>query len=64
MKSEQYLQGRRAGIQWAITFLHKEAAGMNDPHARQILDGAAFRMGVEAKLNGTSQRTLKNRLSA
>lgn len=29
-----------------ITWLHEEAASMNDPHARRLLDGAAFALGV------------------
>lgn len=29
-----------------ITWLHEEAASMNDPHARRLLDGAAFALRV------------------
>lgn len=41
--------GRRNGIKWAITWLHERANEMNDPHAKTVLDCAAFNMGVEAK---------------
>jgi hypothetical protein len=30
-----------------ITWLHEEAASMNDPHARRLLDGAAFGLGIK-----------------
>ena len=29
-----------------ITWLHEEAARMNDPHARRLLNSAAFALGV------------------
>jgi hypothetical protein len=48
-RSEQYIQGRRAGVKWAITWLHGRAKEMNDPHAKTILDTAAFQMGVQAR---------------
>jgi hypothetical protein len=48
-RSEQYIQGRRAGIKWAITWLHERASEMNDPQAKQILNSAAFNMGVDTK---------------
>jgi hypothetical protein len=35
------------GIRFAITWLHKRANEMNDPKAKQILDAAAFSLGVE-----------------
>jgi hypothetical protein len=53
MRTQQYLQGRRNGIKWAITLLHQDAAGMKDEHARRVLDNAAFHMGVHAKWKGT-----------
>lgn len=48
-RSEEYMQGRRAGIKWAISWLHERAKEMNDEHARLILNAAAFNMGVKAK---------------
>lgn len=36
----------QAGIRAAITWLHEEAKRMNDPHARSILNDAAFHLGV------------------
>jgi hypothetical protein len=35
------------GIRFAITWLHKRANEMNDPKAKQVLDSAAFSLGVE-----------------
>lgn len=49
-RSAAWKDGRRNGIKWAITWLHKRANEMNDPHAKIVLDCAAFNMGVEAKL--------------
>lgn len=36
----------QAGVRAAITWLHEEAKRMNDPHARQVLNDAAFHLGV------------------
>lgn len=41
--------GQRAGIRWAIAWLHKRALEMNDPHAKAILNSAAFNMSGDAK---------------
>jgi hypothetical protein len=49
MRSDQFIQGKRHGVKWAITWLHQLAAEMNDPHAQAILNSAALGMGVEAK---------------
>ena len=38
-----------AGIRWAVTWLHKRAAEMNDPWAKALLNTAAFNMGCDAK---------------
>ena len=60
MRSEQYNEGRRNGVKWAVTWLHQRALEMNDQHARQILNLAATDMGKEATfeglLNGDKQR--------
>lgn len=48
-RSPQYEQGRRNGIKWAVTWLHQRAAEMNDPHAKIVLNSAAFNMGLGAK---------------
>ena len=53
-RSPEYTQGKRAGIKWAITWLHARAKEMNDPAAKAILDTAAFNMGVEAKRGDVS----------
>lgn len=42
-----YDRGRRDGIRWAITLLHERAREMNDPHARGVLNTAAFNMSTE-----------------
>lgn len=38
--------GFRKGVRWAIRWLHDEADTMNDPHARQVLNNAAYAIGV------------------
>jgi hypothetical protein len=35
------------GIRFAVTWLHKRANEMNDSKAKQVLDSAAFALGVE-----------------
>ena len=45
---DPYQRGRRDGIRHAITWLHAEAKKMNDPHARMVLDNAAFALGNES----------------
>lgn len=37
----------KAGVRWAIDWLHRRALSMNDPHARAILNTAAYHMGNE-----------------
>jgi hypothetical protein len=44
-----YKRGARDGKRWAIRWLHERAKEMNDPHATQILNSAAFSMGIDAK---------------
>lgn len=46
---DKFGQGRRNGIKWAVQWLHDEAKRMNDPHAEQVLNAAAFHMGNAAK---------------
>jgi len=45
-RSPQYEDGRRNGIKACVEWLHAEAKMMNDPHARAVLNDAAFHMGV------------------
>ena len=47
----QYRDGQRNALKWAITFLHEEASLMNDPHAKSVLNNAAFHMSVAAQYN-------------
>lgn len=47
--TQDYKRGHRDGIRFAITWLHKRAKEMNDPHAQQVLNAAAFSLGVDAK---------------
>jgi hypothetical protein len=49
MRSQDWNDGRRNGIKWAIEYLHARAIEMNDPTAKTVLNTAAFNMGVEAK---------------
>lgn len=41
----------KAGVRWAIAWLHKRALDMNDPHARAILNTAAYHMGNELSVS-------------
>ena len=41
-RTRDYYDGVRASITW----LHERAASMNDPHARTVLNSAAFSLGV------------------
>ena len=41
--------GQRAGIRWAIAWLHKHANEMNDPKAKGLLNAAAHEMALDAK---------------
>jgi hypothetical protein len=45
MATHERKLGRRDGIRYAITWLHKRAEGMNDPNARQVLNSAATNLG-------------------
>jgi hypothetical protein len=38
------MRGRAAGIRWAVTWLHRRALQMNDPHAKTVLNVAASDM--------------------
>lgn len=49
MRDQHWHDGHRNGVKWAIEWLHRRAKEMNDPHAKEILNTAAFNMGVEAK---------------
>jgi len=47
--SEDRQLGKRDGLRWAITWLHRRAAGMYDPHAKAVLNSAAFDLGNEIR---------------
>ena len=49
MQPPDIARGRREGMQWAVSWLHNRAEEMNDPHARGVLQAAAFQMGNDAK---------------
>lgn len=42
----QHRERFKAGVRAAITWLHKHAASMNDPKARDVLNSAAFSLGA------------------
>ncbi|WP_375451141.1 hypothetical protein [uncultured Devosia sp.] len=60
-RMDEYERSKRDGIRLAITWLHARAAEMNDPHARQCLNGAAFNLGVD---RARSQETASGPLAA
>lgn len=41
--------GKRDGLRYAITWLHRRAETMNDIHARAVLNSAAFDLGNEIR---------------
>ena len=44
-RSPQFLDGARWAMRRCVAWLHAEAASMNDPKARDVLNSAAFKMG-------------------
>ena len=46
MKISEDQRGYQDAAREMITWLHEEAARMNDPHARRLLNSAAFALGV------------------
>ncbi len=46
-RSQQFLDGQRSAEKCAVQWLHDRANAMNDPHAKQVLDSAAFNMGAD-----------------
>jgi len=46
MKISEYQRGYQDAAREMITWLHEEAARMNDPHARRLLNSADFALGV------------------
>lgn len=64
MRSAQYEQGRRNGIKSCIEWLHTRADEMNDPHARAILNSAAFGLGQQFRHGTTEGCALAERVAA
>lgn len=48
-RSDDYQSGEREGVRKAIAWLHHRAQQMADPHAEQVLNAAAFSLGVALK---------------
>lgn len=46
MKISEYQRGHQDAAREMFTWLHEEAARMNYPHARRLLNSAAFALGV------------------
>lgn len=49
MRSDDYANGRREAVKWAVSWLHDRAREMNDPAAWRILNSAAYSMGRDAQ---------------
>ena len=62
MKISEYQRGYQDAARQMITWLHEEAATMNDPHARRLLDGAAFMLGVRSNSPEVKQMVAKRGL--
>ncbi|EAQ25941.1 hypothetical protein [Roseovarius sp. 217] len=48
-RSPEYVQAFRAASKEAVSYVHELAQEMNDPHAKAILDSAAFSLGVRLR---------------
>ncbi len=46
-KKDPYKLGIDHGVRYAVTWLHERARSMKDPKAREVLNSAAFNLGVE-----------------
>lgn len=53
-RSEQFIQGERHGVKWAIEFLHENARQMKDGKAVLILNRVASEMGNAFARQGKS----------
>lgn len=60
MKITEYERGHQDAIRAAVTWLHNEAKTMNDPHARRLLDGAAFGLGVAFAKPAAKERVARS----
>lgn len=47
MKIKEYERGHNDATNDIIAWLHSEALTMTDPHARRILNSAAYALGVQ-----------------
>jgi len=54
--SREWQDGRRNGIKLVVSWLRDEAARMNDPHAKTVLNNASFHFGTFAKRGGATVR--------
>lgn len=45
----EFERGKRAGIKWAVSWIHARAAEMNDSLAKAVLNTAAYNMSTEGK---------------
>lgn len=48
-RSTDFQAGHRLALRSAVAWLHAEAARMNDPKARDVLNAAADGLGAEAR---------------
>ncbi len=58
-KSNDFRRGVRACIEW----LHEEARNMNDPHAKSILNNAAFHIGQNKPTDAPSIASLQSQVA-
>jgi len=49
MRSQQYKDGQRSALKWAVEWFHKQANRMDDPQAKAIMNQTAFELGVAKK---------------
>ena len=63
MQMDPVIRARRKALREAQAWLHARALEMNDLHARQVLNSAAFDFGCE-KLRGFDRETGSSALDA
>jgi hypothetical protein len=51
-RDERHMQGYRQAAKYAVEWLHRRANEMGDPHAKAILNTAAFNLGGDFARRG------------
>lgn len=57
-RTEVFMQAWRAATKCAVTWMHGHAEAMRDPHAKRVMNGAAFDFGQQMKRAWQGDATL------